>query len=934
MANFESLITLTQVADGAQGPAADEYRVEAEQEEILKFQESIDNFIFSPKELSFYLVKSNQKISSKIVGVYILNTSFDDVLPNIYNDFPSIITEEEMIHTLHIENILSIQAKDEMDEFKKNYYSSLSNAIKTSDVVFKIEIEAEGKKIYKTFSCRAALSVEMLKLSINASNLNASMRESELEFSEDGLSITNGNFIIYKREEIDGQTSKVPVLYFDETTKKLTISGRIEAQEGYFSGQLNSPLGEIGGFYIGQNCIYTATSPYIYTEVSANNVNTNNYTNYYIKDGENFIIPSEYNAELQYYIKEENLTNSPLILNGNSGNIIAKNIELGAGATIEDFIQLGDNAFLYNPAKHENIILKSGNIELNQTGLLKLGTIEAYGGETDENENIISAAYIQSKNGNWRIFENGQAEFKDIYANNVHLSDTILEIGTVQNVGSLMIFKDAWAPVSFGTKIENGEEREDRYSLIFDSLTSLNIGDWIYNGKQYYQIKGLTELSNENKKYHKITLDRIYNENIEKVISKFGATQDTYNVVAANEVSENNFKEYYIETNNEGIKIYIHPEVFNEEVIYYKKKNRDFVFSIYGESENDINSTRNYKFASPYSITLSDFDMNTTNADEVLTFNKHLILGQLDNNKTKNGLPLSGIGLYCDNAHLEGSLTAEGPIEETGENFYSGIHTSQDILMPDKDGEGNIYFPGAHTGNILLWAGAKGTDSSSIQAAPFRVDSLGNFYAGSGYFKGSIISEATITASVMEAVIMRTAILEGWSQKDQQSAALKIMNTENSTGIGFYERVDGGFNENNNLLSDVINTNDKLIFNINSNGFKAGEVEFIKIDGGISNIISNGLGKTRKEFISSFSGDDLEIKYQTIETIEGSTSTSIGFNFVVNNILNLKYGEEPLIKLSDNQTIFETDMSFNKNISYSSIMNYEKVDNGYDLYIN
>ena len=31
---FESLITLTQVADGATGPAADQYRVETNQEEI------------------------------------------------------------------------------------------------------------------------------------------------------------------------------------------------------------------------------------------------------------------------------------------------------------------------------------------------------------------------------------------------------------------------------------------------------------------------------------------------------------------------------------------------------------------------------------------------------------------------------------------------------------------------------------------------------------------------------------------------------------------------------------------------------------------------------------------------------------------------------------------------------------------------------------
>ena len=45
----------------------------------------------------------------------------------------------------------------------------------------------------------------------------------------------------------------------------------------------------------------------------------------------------------------------------------------------------------------------------------------------------------------WEINGDGSAIFNDIYADNVHLSNTILEVGTVQSVGSLMLFKDSWA---------------------------------------------------------------------------------------------------------------------------------------------------------------------------------------------------------------------------------------------------------------------------------------------------------------------------------------------------------------------------------------------------------------------------------------------------------------------------------------------------------
>ena len=62
-------------------------------------------------------------------------------------------------------------------------------------------------------------------------------------------------------------------------------------------------------------------------------------------------------------------------------------------------------------------------------------------------------AYMKSENGNWLIREDGIAIFNDIYADNVHLQDTILEIGTVQAMGSLMLFKDSWSITSVNNNI-------------------------------------------------------------------------------------------------------------------------------------------------------------------------------------------------------------------------------------------------------------------------------------------------------------------------------------------------------------------------------------------------------------------------------------------------------------------------------------------------
>ena len=874
MAEYKGMISLVKVSDGKQGeqgPAADEYRVETNQEEILKFYKEEDGkteFAFSPEILTFQLVKESNAVANQenlltsVDALYdskkISLTSFEVIQEVPGEDSSSNIITVNLVNYDDENNYFYLDFSSDSEIFKiENNYKT--EFLKEKEFILKFQFKIEDKTIDKNILCRFGSNEDMAKFSLNASSINMAMQGTGLIFSESGLEVRDGGFTITKSsKENIGQYEKV--LYFDEETGAFSITGNINATSGYFSGELKSPEGTIGGFNITNDKLEK-----IYYKVQSG-VTAEDYQDYYVLDENGEYVPAKgslYDETKEYYQQ------CSLILSGGSGSIYADDITLGTGAVIGKYIKLG-NAYLYNPEENESRnILVSNEITLSDKGSFKIGSIEAFGGEKDEDGNKIAPAYIKDKDGKWIIHENGKAEFKDIYADNVHLSNTILEIGTVQNVGSLMIFKDAWAPTSFGTK--EGTNEEDRKKLVFESLLSVESGGWIYNGENYYQIDSVSS----DKKT--ITLTSNYAEDLEKPISNFGVI------------------------------------------------GKDFVFSAYGQSGDSTITNKEYNFASPYSITLSSFKENKEGG---LQFTKNLILGKLD----KSGVDdASGIGLYCDNVFLEGSLIAKQLDNQT--TYYSGINTLSNIEMPkgiaDETGKFiTLYYPlpddpteSRPVGKILLWAGAKSTNKTdiqkAIQEAPFRVDSLGNFYAGSGYFKGSIISEATITAATMEAARMRTAILEGWKGNDQ--AALKIINTEKGIGFGDEIPVDGAPSQYNE------------IFSINKTGLKAGQVEFIKIDSGISNIISNKLEGERKEIISSFNGDDFEVKYQSINAEDSSTT---GFNFTINEQLKLKLDTTPLVEISKDQSIFETDMIFNKDISYSTKMRYKQVNNGYDLYIN
>lgn len=462
--------------EGKQGPpgsSASSYRISANQTEILKFVSLDGNTTtFSPENLQFTVYKDQAAVGSDIYYEQVRGLSKEKFSVAVYN-----------INTDQYADIPSdfISFDETQDVFNIDLYN-LSQGTLAFDILLEeeclvkysylLENEEGNFNLVDYLNVRYGIKKDMAALSVEAGKIVQSIQDSYLTFSATGLTIQNGGFQILNK---NGEQ----VLWSSADTGNLTVTGTINANNGYFAGELRSKSGffegtitakngKIGGFNILEDKL---TSEKTYIKVV---------------DGQEIYLPN-------------------ITLDGTTGQIIAHDITLGAGATIEDYIKIGD-AFIYNPANHGDKFIEAGNINLNQVGVLSLGSIEMHGGDD------TTQAYMKSENGNWLIREDGVAIFNDIYADNVHLQDTILEIGTVQAMGSLMLFKDSWSITSANNNV-----------IVISGLTNLSVNDWIYSGKNIYKIVGLTQ----DDTMATITLNKTYNLNDGLIITKFGKTSDS-----------------------------------------------------------------------------------------------------------------------------------------------------------------------------------------------------------------------------------------------------------------------------------------------------------------------------------------------------------------------------------------------------------------------
>ena len=156
------------------------------------------------------------------------------------------------------------------------------------------------------------------------------------------------------------------------------------------------------------------------------------------------------------------------------------------------------------------------------------------------------------------------------------------------------------------------------------------------------------------------------------------------------------------------------------------------------------------------SLTVSELSIE----DNDLKVENKIVLGDLTNifsaDKTS--------GLYATSVYLTGTLTTSykdgNEILYAGVNTLNGVNFNKDIAF-EKDNS-----------PIVFWAGSDGKADESIQNSKFQVTSNGTLYAQQGYFKGSIITDATIEASEI-----KTPTITGTGTGE---AALTIKNADNA----------------------------------------------------------------------------------------------------------------------------------------------------------
>lgn len=452
---FENFITLTQYFD-SEDEVLENIELQTNQEEILGF--------FSKSEgddWGWYSSPNQIKISLFLDGeIQEINKN------NIKIQF---ITEESL--AVELGELTEFLQNEDGEENKDQLYLNLFNLKNIEGLnglknviqaIFKIVYNYNGRNVIKILPYRLGTSKDMAKLDINAGDITAAIQSTKLKFGPDGLEIFDGGLRIYDEPYQEGKIQN-PV--FKTTgTGGLYLKGEIEATSGSFTGTIHAldfsvEKGSIGGFTIDDSTLKS------------------NHT----------------------YLSEKGEQLSSIILDGTEGKIIASSIVLGMNAQVEDYIKLG-NAYLYNPSKYENKLLESEKICLNDNGTMTIGDIQINGADKGS---------IKCGNS-WWIDGNGTASFNDIYANNVHLQDAVLEATTVQSVGSLMLFKDSW----FIT-----ESSGDKITLEGVAPLNLIIGDYIYDGSTYYKVEQIKNLE--------VTLDKEWTSG-KTIATKFGTPKKDF----------------------------------------------------------------------------------------------------------------------------------------------------------------------------------------------------------------------------------------------------------------------------------------------------------------------------------------------------------------------------------------------------------------------
>lgn len=335
-----------------------------------------------------------------------------------------------------------------------------------------------------------------------------------------------------------------------------------------------------------------------------------------------------------------------------------------------------------------------------------------------------------------------------------------------------------------------------------------------------------------------------------------------------------------------------------------------------------INGSIDDSFGTPQSISVFDFDSSTK------AVVPRIVLGKLPDLESIYGYAAGTYGLYAENVLLKGSLVTQ--TDTTGSVTYSGISTLYSGANAPTSQLYASWFGEENVGEILLWAGAKSTKKIDIENAKFFVDRNGNLFAGSGYFKGTIITDATITASAIE-----TAVLRGSNDKPGEPA-LRIEDA--SKGIYFSALDSEG---KSTTVFEV--TKDSIVANVpnfkfNSNFTVGGNGSLV-----VPNlyIVGNDTGNIAAEesTIEAIMFDNNRISYSKDFKQNELVGNSSGYIDFANGLTFSPDGANQVLNLSSQWVRAIMPLYIQESVKYNDLMEYKpaySIDGnliGYDLYI-
>ena len=713
----------------------------------------------SPKELKIEVYKNDSQDPvnfEESFGFYCVTRS-DQNLANFLRFGDFVIENEESGEVTKINtHALYFQVEDFLNS------DGIEQGFLDHDIIFKFEYKKGNEVVAsKAFQLRSGISAEMANFNITAASINASIENSKMSFTENGLEIKNGGLVVKNKDDKQ-------IFGFETTTinevevSTLAIRGMVYAEGGEFVGKIHATqaefeAGEIGGFII--------------------------------ENG-------------QLVSKNKTAGDSTLKLDGESGLIIANNIKLGIGAEIDDYIRLG-NAYLYNPKKNNNKILESGNIIIEDNGKASFGNIQINGEEST------------LRGQNWFI-SNTEANFSNVNVSGA-IETSVFKNNTVQAVGGAMIFrpsyKGEYISGNFDSCILKLESKfqgvlNSKVQVLFVDTADSYVGVISRVFDNNVEIKALTEngfkttttseiilIDYGQDQYDKVTYyypiygedyylkdekDNYFPINIEQYYKNLTIKEDY--LINDNLVDAKNDSDF-LSTNGDTILVENNQFLINSIQNFYTRERTVLIGINSGNSATGIDGR-----ILPKGLTLTSLEKEDK-------FVPNLYLGDLKK------IGYTGYGLYADNVFLTGSLTTK-----SFNDTYTGVNTSSQvpatIFVYDEFDKGSF----EDNSNIVFWAGAESYRNEDIQCAPFQVTEKGSVYMQNAKITGSIFSNGLIRSADIY-----TARLHG-SGDYGEIAALTIYDTY--AGISFKQSYKDDEKECFKINSDGFYTNNKKFISI------------------------------------------------------------------------------------------------------------------------